>query len=86
MIVTPETGGLDSSGRKAEGLDGNTPERIRTSNLRFRRPMLYPIELRVRAIAVRDRKGNISRSGRSRQLDRARERALRMWSHLRALD
>jgi hypothetical protein len=26
---------------------GSTPERIRTSNLRFRRPMLYPIELRV---------------------------------------
>ena len=26
----------------------NTPERIRTSNLRFRRPMLYPVELRVR--------------------------------------
>jgi hypothetical protein len=25
----------------------STPERIRTSNLRFRRPMLYPIELRV---------------------------------------
>ena len=26
----------------------NTPERIRTSSLRFRRTMLYPIELRVR--------------------------------------
>ena len=26
----------------------STPERIRTSNLRFRRPMLYPIELQVR--------------------------------------
>ena len=25
-----------------------TPQRIRTSNLRFRRPMLYPIELHVR--------------------------------------
>jgi hypothetical protein len=25
----------------------NTPDWIRTSNLRFRRPMLYPIELRV---------------------------------------
>jgi hypothetical protein len=25
-----------------------TPDWIRTSNLRFRRPMLYPIELRVR--------------------------------------
>src|ERR1700677_2136275 len=29
-------------------LHGITPERVRTSNLRFRRPMLYPIELRVR--------------------------------------
>src|SRR5262249_52515275 len=26
----------------------NTPQRARTSNLRFRRPMLYPIELGVR--------------------------------------
>ena len=26
----------------------NTPDRIRTYNLRFRRPILYPIELRVR--------------------------------------
>ena len=25
----------------------NTPDRIRTYNLRFRRPMLYPVELRV---------------------------------------
>jgi hypothetical protein len=30
----------------------NTPERIRTSNLRFRRPMLYPIELRVRRASL----------------------------------
>ena len=27
----------------------STPQRIRTSNLRFRRPMLYPIELGVRS-------------------------------------
>ena len=27
----------------------STPDRARTYNLRFRRPMLYPIELRVRA-------------------------------------
>ena len=27
----------------------STPQRIRTSNLRFRRPMLYPIELQVRS-------------------------------------
>ena len=26
------------------GLKSNAPERVRTSNLRFRRPMLYPIE------------------------------------------
>jgi hypothetical protein len=26
----------------------NTPHRVRTCNLRFRRPMLYPIELGVR--------------------------------------
>jgi integrase len=42
-----EMSGLDASGRELTGVDGNTPERIRTSNLRFRRPMLYPIELRV---------------------------------------
>ncbi len=30
------------------GIYGSTPERIRTSNLRFRRPLLYPVELRVR--------------------------------------
>ncbi len=29
----------------------NTPQRARTSNLRFRRPMLYPIELGVRGQA-----------------------------------
>ncbi len=28
-------------------LDRNTPGWIRTSNLRFRRPMLYPVELQV---------------------------------------
>jgi integrase len=28
--------------------EGSTPDWIRTSNLRFRRPMLYPVELRVR--------------------------------------
>src|SRR5690242_2340901 len=33
------------------GTRGNTPDRIRTYNLRFRRPMLYPIELRVHASA-----------------------------------
>ena len=35
---------------------GNTPGRARTFNLRFRRPMLYPIELRVR-----DRKDTVKR-------------------------
>ncbi len=30
----------------------NTPEGIRTSNLRFRRPMLYPIELRAHEIQL----------------------------------
>jgi len=39
---------LCTSGRELTGSDGNTPDRIRTYNLRFRRPMLYPIELRVR--------------------------------------
>jgi hypothetical protein len=35
----------------------STPQRIRTSNLRFRRPMLYPIELGVHAAeAVASRK------------------------------
>ena len=31
----------------------STPGWIRTSNLRFRRPMLYPVELRVRPILER---------------------------------
>ena len=31
----------------SQELESNTPQRIRTSNLRFRRPMLYPIELGV---------------------------------------
>jgi hypothetical protein len=31
----------------------NTPDWIRTSNLRFRRPMLYPVELRVRRLSRR---------------------------------
>ena len=30
----------------------STPDWIRTSNLRFRRPMLYPVELRVRRLAL----------------------------------
>lgn len=30
----------------------STPKRIRTSNLRFRRPMLYPVELWVHAAAT----------------------------------
>jgi len=32
-----------------DGEEESTPQRIRTSNLRFRRPMLYPIELGVRS-------------------------------------
>ena len=39
------------------GFHGNhtasTPQRIRTSNLRFRRPMLYPIELGVQIFLAR---------------------------------
>jgi hypothetical protein len=50
----------------------NTPERIRTSNLRFRRPMLYPVELRVRRASLfvermiltnRNRGGKAAKSG-----------------------
>jgi hypothetical protein len=33
-------------------LSATTPEGIRTPNPRFRRPMLYPIELRVHCSAV----------------------------------
>ncbi len=43
-----EMPGLDAARRELPDAVGNTPERVRTSNLRFRRPMLYPIELRVR--------------------------------------
>ena len=40
----------------------NTPQRIRTSNLRFRRPMLYPVEL-----GVLSNHGQIYRAGRKCQ-------------------
>jgi hypothetical protein len=30
----------------------STPDTVRTCNLRFRRPMLYPIELRVQSFTV----------------------------------
>jgi len=40
--------GSEASGGVGKGSEGNTPDWIRTSNLRFRRPMLYPVELRVR--------------------------------------
>lgn len=36
----------------------NTPQRIRTSNLRFRRPMLYPIELGVHLASRHARRRN----------------------------
>ena len=51
----------DSSGEK-----GDAPRRIRTCNLRFRRPMLYPVEL----AALR----SSSQSTRSGRLRHARER------------
>jgi integrase len=44
--------GLDASGRLESSSVVNTPDWIRTSNLRFRRPMLYPVELRVRVLDV----------------------------------
>lgn len=37
-----------SSVQRQFGLIESTPRRIRTCNLRFRRPMLYPVELGVR--------------------------------------
>ena len=40
----------NKSSYRADGC--NTPGRIRTSNLRFRRPMLYPIELRAQIAAA----------------------------------
>ncbi len=42
-----EMAGFDALGRVESASVVSTPQRIRTSNLRFRRPMLYPIELRV---------------------------------------
>ncbi len=45
---TPVSRGLDASSRSESASVGSTPEWIRTTSLRFRRPMLYPIELRVR--------------------------------------
>ena len=40
--------GPDGDCRPEAGEVASAPDRIRTYNLRFRRPMLYPIELRVR--------------------------------------
>ncbi len=40
--------GFDASCRSESASVVITPDWIRTSNLRFRRPMLYPVELRVR--------------------------------------
>jgi integrase len=45
--------GLDASSRLESSSVANTPDRIRTCNLRFRRPMLYPVELRVRVKRLR---------------------------------
>ena len=39
--------GRDCCEKRAGTGEGSTPHRIRTCNLRFRRPMLYPIELGV---------------------------------------
>ena len=49
----PVSRGLAASGRVEPDSVASTPERVRTSNLRFRRPMLYPVELRVQ-VAHRD--------------------------------
>ncbi len=43
-----EIQGLDASSRPESLAVESTPDWTRTNNLRFRRPMLYPIELRVR--------------------------------------
>ena len=58
--------GLDANWRDETDTVGSTPDRIRTYNLRFRRPMLYPIELRVR-LACGDRAGLILTSGCARR-------------------
>ncbi len=44
----PETEGVDANCQSITPSVKSTPGRARTYNLRFRRPMLYPIELRVR--------------------------------------
>ena len=36
----------------------STPGRIRTSNLRFRRPAFYPIELRVLVVSIEKQNSN----------------------------
>ena len=61
-IQKEATGGpLTELGPPAARLEENTPRRARTYNLRFRRPMLYPIELgvprcnRLRQIILRPR-------------------------------
>lgn len=40
--------GVDATGRELTEAGGSTPGRIRTFDLRFRRPLLYPAELRAR--------------------------------------
>ena len=58
------------AGRRAAAGPASTPGGIRTPNLRFRRPLLYPVELRVRHLhsrpagrADQDRTGRASAAG-----------------------
>jgi len=61
LLGGKHTTGLDCSGQTThtgaiDNADSNTPGGIRTCNLRFRRPTLYPIELQAPKLAVVRRK------------------------------
>jgi hypothetical protein len=45
---------------QVRGFHGSAPERIRTSDLRFRRPTLYPAELRAQGVVQCKRRGRDS--------------------------
>jgi hypothetical protein len=82
-------GALASAGRSAAGAHAIprggtttkhsiTPDWIRTSNLRFRRPMLYPVELRVRTFTRIHRNDG----GRREQVTRASRVLESLWVFL----
>jgi hypothetical protein len=71
---------------RSDRFRGNALERTRTSNPRFRRPMLYPIELRVQrgkdygGLGPEFNSGLLAQSGFSRGSCRGDSRLCRCWA------